>query len=478
MKKLILWTSLATLLIAIMAHFITLIIIPYQIMNTTMAKFPVNVLLKGTRTTAESRTVVMPCPDLVYSIVTYDVSKYPLRFTAQVPDNYWSISLYDTNTDNYFVMNDKQVKSNPVELLLVGDNWTSSDAGIAQVVKARSNKGIMLLRYLLVSDARLDDLYKVQKQSSLKAEGKSAEEEKPAKVALSFDAAEYVNAENGFSIKYPKEWKPGTATGRQVFMAAASARVPTMSVSVVTGDPSMRDALNYGLNALGFTEISIGTESQVSLSDGTLATKSKLSFKLPQGYAAEALALGAHKDGKLFLVVITTVSLAAPYDEAKFSEIARSLEFSAERPAKVAPAEYVNSENGFSIKYPGDWKAGSPSGKQVFVAAAADKVPTISVSVLKEDPPLKTALNENLPNLGYTDVSIGPESQVSLLDGTPASQCKVSFQLPQGYWADALALGTHKDGKLFLVMVTTVSMASPYDETRFSEIAKTLKFTK
>jgi len=477
MKKLIIWTSIATLLVAILAHIITLIVIPYQIMNNTMAKFPTNVLLKGTRTTAESRGVVMPCPDLVYSIATYDVSKYPLYFSAKVPDAYWSVSFYDTNSDNYFVINDKQVKSNPVELLLVGDNWTSADAGKAQVVKARSNKGIMLVRYLLIDDTALNDLYAVQKQSSLKAEGKSAEEEKSAEIKLSFDAAEYVNAENGFSIKYPKDWKPGSATGRQVFVASAPSRVPTMSISVVTGDPSMRDALSYGLNALGFRDISIGTESQVSLSDGTLASKSKLTFTLPQGYAADALALGAHKDGKLFLVVITTVSLAAPYDDAMFSEIARSLQFSATRPAKAAPVEYKNAEYGFSITYPGEWKEGSPTGNQVFVAAAAEKVPTISVSVIKDDPPLKAALSEGLPALGYTGVTVGPESQVSLADGTPASQCKVGFNLPQGYWADSLALGVHKDGKLFLVMVTTVSLGSPYDEAKFSEIAKTLKFT-
>ncbi len=120
MKKWILWTGLGTLAVALIVHMATLNIIPKVIMNVAMSKYPVNTLMKAPRTTADSRGVIRPCPDLVYSLVSYNVSKGPLLFTALVPtDCYWSVSLYDQDSDNYFVINDTQVKSNPYSLLLV-----------------------------------------------------------------------------------------------------------------------------------------------------------------------------------------------------------------------------------------------------------------------------------------------------------------------------------------------------------------------
>ncbi len=327
MKKWLLWTALGTLVVAIAAHIITLVAVPIIIMNGAMAKYPTNQLMKGTKTTAQSRNVVRPSPDLVYSIVCYDVSKEPIRFTAKVPtDTYWSVSMFQANTDNFFVVNDRQVKSNPVEILLGKQGRQYPNAGAAQVVLSPTDRGILLVRHLLVSDDKFQDLVNIQKQSSLKVGNAPDAPAVPAAGGLSFEAAEYINPTYGFSIKYPKTWKESPPVGKQVFVAAAEARVPTISISV-RDEPGFIDAVNTALADTGCTEIKAESEKSTKLPDGTEAVQSALKFKVKAGYDAEALAMGVKKDGKLILSIVTTVSLAAPYDEARFSEILNTFQF-------------------------------------------------------------------------------------------------------------------------------------------------------
>ncbi|MGI9134075.1 MAG: DUF1254 domain-containing protein [Rhodoferax sp.] len=100
--------------------------------------------------TAQSRSVVMPSPDLLYSVCVYDVSDGPLRVQARPnwPD-YWSIALYAANSDNFFVLNDRQAGLNAVDLWLVaqGANTATAPPG-AQVVVVPSHQGFLLMRVL------------------------------------------------------------------------------------------------------------------------------------------------------------------------------------------------------------------------------------------------------------------------------------------------------------------------------------------
>src|SRR4030043_371323 len=69
--------------------------------------------------------------------------------------------------------------------------------------------------------------------------------------ALSFEAAEYVNTEYGFSVKYPKEWlqKPSEEP-TTVFYAAAEKRVPALTISVLEG-ATFAEALTDVLSKAG-----------------------------------------------------------------------------------------------------------------------------------------------------------------------------------------------------------------------------------
>ena len=153
--------------------------------------------------------------------------------------------------------------------------------------------------------------------------GKPAEPEpaKPAGPVIS----EYVNAEYGLSIKYPKEWQPQDVKPPTLLYAVAAAQVPVLSVSA-RGEAAFADAIKTSLTEGGGSDIKVGAEKETTLADGTKATVAKVDWTV-KGFPGETYALGVKKGDKWIVVTITTVAMLVPYDEAKFSDIAKTLQF-------------------------------------------------------------------------------------------------------------------------------------------------------
>ena len=64
----------------------------------------------------QSRNVVMPNPDFLYSTIFYDLSEKDLNINANMPDStYWSVSSYKPNTINWFVKNDQEFVTNNLD---------------------------------------------------------------------------------------------------------------------------------------------------------------------------------------------------------------------------------------------------------------------------------------------------------------------------------------------------------------------------
>ena len=101
---------------------------------------------------ASSRRVVMPSPDMLYSVCVFDVSTGPVRVTAQPGlKTYWSIALYGANSDNFFVVNDREVGSAAVDLWLASEGPNTTAPAVptgAKVVITPSEKGFLLMRVL------------------------------------------------------------------------------------------------------------------------------------------------------------------------------------------------------------------------------------------------------------------------------------------------------------------------------------------
>jgi uncharacterized membrane protein len=154
----------ATLAIAVVVHIATLLALPRLIMMRTMSAITrlvaANTMLYPPRPTSRSRGVVRPSPDLLYSICIYDLTAADgaLRVsTHDMPDTYWSVSIFDADTDNFYASNDRQAGNGAADFLLVGPGARPPNDRLT-VVTAPTSRGIVLFRTPIDHEDRLAEI--------------------------------------------------------------------------------------------------------------------------------------------------------------------------------------------------------------------------------------------------------------------------------------------------------------------------------
>lgn len=140
---------LAAVLAALVAHFAFIYATPRVLMGIAFDRLSAagsNAWNVADRVTPLSRAIVRPSPDFAYSACAYDLSQGPLTLRVAPWHAYWSISLYGANSDNYFVVDDREARHG-VDLTLV-QSGRRAPADAAHVVQSPSARGIALIRRL------------------------------------------------------------------------------------------------------------------------------------------------------------------------------------------------------------------------------------------------------------------------------------------------------------------------------------------
>jgi len=143
---------LGALIVAALVHFAAIFAVPRVLMNVAMERIGAagaNVWHTTGRVTAASRQIVRPSPDFAYSACVFDLSGGPVIITATPWDDYWSLSLYGANSDNFFVIDDREAHYG-AEITLVRKG-TANPEGASMVVESPSARGIALIRRLAPS---------------------------------------------------------------------------------------------------------------------------------------------------------------------------------------------------------------------------------------------------------------------------------------------------------------------------------------
>ena len=99
-----------------------------------------------------ARRIVMPSPDLLYATCSLSLGHSPAHITFDGHyDRYWSIALYAANSDNFFVIGDRQTGHGPVDLWVTHSNLKSSvdTARNALTVESPSERVFLLMRLLV-----------------------------------------------------------------------------------------------------------------------------------------------------------------------------------------------------------------------------------------------------------------------------------------------------------------------------------------
>jgi len=168
LMRFIKWTIFVMSLAAIV-HIAVVLYLPSFAMSRLNAKLIEaggnNVALPSPRPDADARGVVMPSPDLLYSICAYDVRETPLRITSPVPNSYWSLSVYADNTENFLVINDAQAGGLEVDLILVGQDQEVDNPERLPLIDAETPTGVVLMRSLITSEDDLAYLDALRRQA-------------------------------------------------------------------------------------------------------------------------------------------------------------------------------------------------------------------------------------------------------------------------------------------------------------------------
>ena len=174
MRRYIRWI-VGLALLGFVAHSVTVWAVPRVIMFVTMRKLArpegVNHEVHAPPATESSRTVVMPSPDLLYTTCVFDISAGPVEVSAQVPSSYWSVALYASNSDNFFVVNDRNAPaSGIVRLMLTKDPLQSTPQnGVLAVIPPPTTRGIVLFRTLVESADRLPEMQAAQQSMTCRS---------------------------------------------------------------------------------------------------------------------------------------------------------------------------------------------------------------------------------------------------------------------------------------------------------------------
>jgi uncharacterized membrane protein len=159
------------LMVTVLTHLLTVWALPRLIMREAMARITNETAAQARAqgapqaatgvylpppTDHTQRRIVMPSPDLLYATCTLDLSKGPMRVTAEVDHpRYWSVALYGANSDNFFVVNERSAAAQRLDLWVVppGTERMSINAERGStVVDAPSRKVLLLMRLLLTDD--------------------------------------------------------------------------------------------------------------------------------------------------------------------------------------------------------------------------------------------------------------------------------------------------------------------------------------
>lgn len=140
---------LAALVSAALTHGALIYAAPRVLMNVAFDRLSsggANSWRLADRVTPDSRTIVRPSPDFAYSACAYDLADGPFTLRVAPWHGYWSVSLYAGNSDNFFVIDDREAR-NGAEVVLVR-RLRDAPEGAARVVQSPSGRGIALIRRL------------------------------------------------------------------------------------------------------------------------------------------------------------------------------------------------------------------------------------------------------------------------------------------------------------------------------------------
>lgn len=139
----------AALLVAVLTHVGLVHWVPRAMMAVAIDRIGgegFNAWHASPRVTAQARTIPRPSPDFAYFACAYDLADGPISIRVAPWPSYWSLSLYAGNSDNFYVVDDRETPFDARVTLIREGARAPEDA--PSVVESPSRRGIALIRRL------------------------------------------------------------------------------------------------------------------------------------------------------------------------------------------------------------------------------------------------------------------------------------------------------------------------------------------
>ncbi|WP_028081244.1 DUF1254 domain-containing protein [Solimonas soli] len=154
---------LVAVVVAVLAHIAFVHAYPTLLMRATLRQLGgggerLHRWLAAPRVTPAARRIVRPAPEFAYSACVYDLSRGALRIRLPASPDYWSLSFYAGNSDNFLTLRDVDHRDG-LELLLA-----AGEAAPAAALRAPDTRGVALIRRLATDDAGWQNVERLRKE--------------------------------------------------------------------------------------------------------------------------------------------------------------------------------------------------------------------------------------------------------------------------------------------------------------------------
>jgi hypothetical protein len=196
----------------------------------------------------DSRIIVAPNRDTLYSVAVLDLRSEPLVLTLpEVTDRYYTYQLLSPWTDSFAYIGTRATGGRAGSWLIAPPGWEGEAPDGAEVIESPTNQVFLLGRFLVDDDADVANVIAIRDRSSLQplsAVTGAPPGNAPPPLGEPAGTAQDIPADASFFTELAPSLaaNPPPTEGQRALWAAAAERLGIGSDGTVDGDPAVLDA--------------------------------------------------------------------------------------------------------------------------------------------------------------------------------------------------------------------------------------------
>jgi uncharacterized membrane protein len=107
------------------------------------------------------------CPDVLYSLLGYDLNPNPLRLSVPISrDAFWSLSLIGHDAEEFYSVDDRLVEGDSLDLVILGPGQSSPSQDDSRVVASPGAFGLAVARIVVPELDSLEALDELRRRAT------------------------------------------------------------------------------------------------------------------------------------------------------------------------------------------------------------------------------------------------------------------------------------------------------------------------